>query len=208
MRLLNETFKDDLLYVFHHEQCQNMEENFLVIVRKGAEITPIPGCKIMHYDEDFESFLTFKLHGKSRKMMTMLSLEQCHALLDRITWGVLSFDIDGLPYSVGMNHVRIGKRIFFHCGPKGYKLAGIGQKATYFVNEDFGPALNVGTHSFNSVSCLGTLKAVENLELKKEVLLSMVEKLAPIHPWNEDMPKRTTVLELELDFMQGKGHVY
>lgn len=58
-----------------------------------------------------------------RRFRQQLSLEECQAVLDRGTSGVLAVTGDeGWPYAVPLSYVREGKRLLFHCATAGHKL--------------------------------------------------------------------------------------
>lgn len=208
MGYLETVYGDDLLYVFAKEQCNSLDTSCLAIIRDNAEIKEVPGVTVMKYSEDFESMLNFPVFPKTRKPAIAMSLRQMHEMLDRVTYGVLSFNDGEMPYSVGLNYLRIENDLYFHGAMVGHKLEGLNKLCTLFVTEDFGPALKIGTHSFNSVIVHGKLVEVTDVELKKDILLGMVNKLAPVHPWNDQMPIRTTVMKLDTNYMTGKNHIY
>ena len=55
-----------------------------------------------------------------------LSLEECAAILNRGTAGVLAlFGDDGYPYAVPISYVYDGNKIYFHCAKSGHKLDAI-----------------------------------------------------------------------------------
>lgn len=161
----------------------------------------------MHYQDDFESLLAFSLPTKNRKNKQLISLNQCYKIMDKIHYGVLSFTHEGLPYSVALNHIIIDNRIFFHCAKSGYKLNSIEQRATYLIVEDLGINLKAGTHNHNSVAVFGTVHEVTEFETKKAALLEIVSHLAPEHPYNDKMVDTTNIIELEIDYINGKTHI-
>lgn len=196
----------DILHIFTKAQCKDLKQEYLVIVRNQAVQVPFSDCKVMTVEEDFESFLTYNVPQKSRKLNLMLDVEQIESVMDRISHGVLNFMIEDIPYSIGINHCIVEGRIFFHCGKQGYKLNGIGHRASYTVVEDLGVA-KIGTYNFQSVYILGQLEEVTDFEMKKKVLLRLVEHLAPQHPYNDEMPLRTCIFELKPEFFSGKTHI-
>lgn len=127
--------------------------------------------------------------------------------MDKIHYGVLSFTHEGLPYSVALNHIIVDNRIFFHCAKSGYKLNSIEQRATYLIVEDLGINLKAGTHNHNSVAVFGTVHEVTEFETKKTALLEIVSHLAPEHPYNDKMVDTTNIIELEIDYINGKTHI-
>lgn len=206
MNQLMEIYQNDLLYVFHDKQLQGIQERHLVIIKDQCKIIEVEDCMIMHYSDDFEQYLNFKIPTKNRKRKQLISIGECYNLIKVKEYGVLSFQKDEFPYSVGINHIFYKNRIFFHGAMQGYKLNGIGKKATLIVINDLGINQEVGTHNHESVIVYGTLENVEDFALKKEVLLELI-KLAPKHPINDKMIHATKVLELKIDYITGKSHI-
>lgn len=204
-----EKFRNDerVVYVFSKEECIDLEKDFLVIIKDDSEMQD-DRCQIMHYSEDFESLLKVKLPTKIRKPHKLLSLQQCYDVMKRIDYGVLSITSDNYPYSVGINHIIVDNRIYFHCAKSGYKLNGIDKLASFTVIEDLGINLDVGTHNHRSVAVFGKLKMVEDNDIKRTALLQLVHDLAPKHPYHDRMLTTTHILELEIDFIIGKVHIH
>jgi len=204
---IKEIYQNNLIYIFRQDQCLHLSEKYLVIVKNDCEIQKTDHCLTMHYQDDFESLLKFNLPTKMRKTKQLLSYEETYTLIEKNTYGVLSFNSQNIPYSVGLNHVMINGQLYFHCAQSGFKLNGIGQRASFLVIEDLGVNLDVGTHNHNSVYVLGTLKEITDFDEKKTVLLKLVEKLAPKHPYNDRMLSFTNILKLDIDYMIGKTHI-
>lgn len=207
MNYIQELYQDQLVYIFLKEQCLDLKEDYLVIIKDDSEIKELDKCLIMHYQDDFESLLKNPLPTKMRKTKQLLSYQQSCEIINQANYGVLSFSYQNIPYSVGINHIMIDGHIYFHCAQKGFKLNGIGQRVHFLVVEDLGINLEAGTHNHQSVSVLGTLKEVTDFDTKKSALLALVEKLAPKHPYNDNMLKFTNILELDIDYMIGKTHI-
>ena len=53
--------KDDLLYVFKKEQCIDLKEEALVIVKVSCEELNLKNCLVKRYSDDFESLLKIKI---------------------------------------------------------------------------------------------------------------------------------------------------
>lgn len=208
MNNIKEIYQNNLIYLFKQEQLINPDVKYLIIIKNECEIIKIPDCKIMHYQDDFEKLLKFKLPSKIRKTDKLISLNQCHEILTKINYGVLSFTHHDLPYSVGLNQIILNNRIFFHCAKSGYKLNAIDQKATFLVIDDLGVNQDIGTHNHNSVAIFGTIRKVSDTETKKATLLKLINDLAPKHPYHDKMIEKTNILELEIDYIIGKSHLY
>ncbi len=207
MNQINEIYQKQLIYIFKKEQCVDLTADYLVIIKDDSPIIPIANCVIMHYQDDFESTLKIKLPTKMRKTKQLLSYQEACSIIEKQNYGVLSIICDGMPYSVGLNHIVLDGRIFFHCSMSGFKLNGINQPATFLVVEDLGINLEVGTHNHCSTALFGILRQVSDLSTKKAALLKIVADLAPKHPYNDHMLTFTNILELEVNYMIGKTHI-
>lgn len=68
-----------------------------------------------------------------RRKKQMLSLEECVAVLDNGTSGVLAVDGDNdYPYAVPLSYVYCDSKIFFHCARSGHKLDAIARNEEGF----------------------------------------------------------------------------
>ena len=207
MDKIKDLYQDDLIYIFTRSQLRDLNTDYLAIIKNECSIQTINNCITMHYQDDFESLLAFSLPTKNRKNKQLISLNQCYKIMDKIHYGVLSFTHEGLPYSVALNHIIVDNRIFFQCAKSGYKLNSIEQRATYLIVEDLGINLKAGTHNHNSVAVFGTVHEVTEFETKKAALLEIVSHLAPEHPYNDKMVDTTNIIELEIDYINGKTHI-
>lgn len=207
MDKIKDLYQDDLIYIFTRSQLRDLNTDYLAIIKNECSIQTINNCITMHYQDDFESLLAFSLPTKNRKNKQLISLNQCYKIMDKIHYGVLSFTHEGLPYSVALNHTIVDNRIFFHCAKSGYKLNSIEQRATYLIVEDLGINLKAGTHNHNSVAVFGTVHEVTEFETKKAALLEIVSHLAPEHPYNDKMVDTTNIIELKIDYINGKTHI-
>ena len=207
MNEIKKIYKDGLIYVFNQSQLKNLDTDFLVIVKDGCDIIQSDKYTVMQYHENFEYYLNFKLPSKNRKPKMIMNLDECHKVIDSIHYGVLSFCYDDLPYSVALNHIIINSRIIFHGSKNGFKLNGIGQRATYLIVDDLGINLELGTHNYNSVALFGRIKAVDDFETKKAALIELVKHSNSKHPYNDKMTETTNFFELEIDYINGKSHI-
>lgn len=200
-------YGDDLIYIFPKKHLIHSGHECLVVIRDGCQVQEVSDCLTMHYSENFESLVCCPLPGKNRLRKQIISLWQCGEIMERVPFGVLSFSNGVLPYSVGLDHILVGDRIFFHCSKTGYKLTGIGQQAVYLVVEDLGVSEEFSTHNHNSVAVFGTLRQVTDLETKKTALKQLCTRLSPKHPVTDEMAVNTNILELEVDYVNGKSHI-
>lgn len=206
MNEIQELYQDDLIYIFNKNQI-NLDKDYLVIIKDSREIVEVDNCLVMHYQDNFEELLNFKIPTKNRKTKQLISYQQCKTLLNKIEYGVLSFQEGSIPYGVGLNHIILDDHIYFHCARSGFKLNSRNKRAHYLVVDDLGINKEVGTHNHDSVSIIGEVVEVLDFDTKKAALLQLVASLAPKHPYNDKMVDSTTILELKIDYMIGKTHI-
>lgn len=203
---LNNVYGDDLLMVFTSLKNENLQA--LAVVRDGVELKELENVLSMHYSEDFESQLTYKIPAKTRKPFKLLSLKRTMDVLESQIYGVIGCVVDDMPYAYGINYVVVDGHIYFHTGRKGYKLAAMGTKASFNVIEELGLAYN-GTHNFRSVQVYGTLTPTEDYDIKKTVLTKLATEINPNHtPYVDSMQATTLVYEIELDYMMGRENLF
>ena len=197
---------NEIMYVFDKKNTTIGKD--VIVVKDGCEIEEREDALVLHYADNFEQYITYSLPNKTRKPIRNMSLEDNYKILDKVHWGTLSFSIDDLPYSVGVNHIIVNNKIYFHSAKQGFKLKGMGKRACYFVVDDLGGGKTAPTHSYESVYMVGNLKEVTDFDTKKAALLEIVAHLAPHHPYNDAMVGNTFIFELELEYMIGKSHIY
>lgn len=205
MDKMSELYKENLLFVFD-KHLVNTDKSKMILVKDEADIIEIEDALTLHYSEDWKQYLDIVLPSNMRFTRKLLSYDECWQVIKKLTYGTLAFSTGGYPYVFGMNHVVLNGHIYFHCGPNGYKLEGINKKVTFNFIEDLGLNYEIGTHNSRSVSVYGTMKVVEDVSLKREILLKMLEDLKVNHVWTERMPITTNVLEIEIDYINGKEH--
>lgn len=207
MNKIKDLYHDNLIYIFTKKQLRHQDATFLIIIKDDCPIVPLDNCITMHYQDDFESLLNFSLPTKNRRTKQLISLPQCYEILAKINYGVLSFCHDGLPYSVGLNHIIVNDRIFFHCAKNGFKLNSINQRAAFLVIEDLGINPAASTHNHYSVAITGTIREITDINTKKTALLKIISDHAPAYPYNDTMVENTNIIELEVDYIIGKSHI-
>ena len=149
---------------------------------------------------------TFLPVEKIRHPEKLISYQRCWEVINELRYVTLCINTDTYPHAVGMNHIVLDGHIYFHCAQKGYKLKGLDHKVNYNLIQDLGINTEIGTHNHRSVSVYGILKEVKDLSIKKDVLLKLIEGTK--HPYHDRMLQTTKILEIEIDFIQGKEHIY
>lgn len=166
------------------------------------------GDHCMHYSDDWESLLSFQVPGKMRKTKQLLNYNESVNIINKISYGVLSF-FDEIPYSIPLDHIYMNGKLYFHTSKTGYKINGVGKQISYIVVEDCGINEEKTTHNHRSVYMLGILEEVENKETKKDVLETLVHTLCPTQKVDitDQMIDNVNILELDIQYMIGKEHI-
>ncbi len=144
-----------------------------------------------------------------------LSLDECLKLLDSTSVCVLSLNgPDGWPYSVPVNFVRIGDKLYYHGRRTGTRVRCMeGDDRCTLVAysedgyEDYGENACDTTTLFGSVVVRGRVKTVESDDLKLTVLKAMLEKVTPEKkdfPINAEIVSRTGMFEISIEEITGK----
>lgn len=162
----------------------------------------------MHYSDDWESLLLFKVPGKMRKTKQLLNYNESMNILHKISYGVLSF-FDEVPYSVPLDYIYMNGKLYFHTSKTGYKIKGVGKQVSYTIVEDCGINEEKTTHNHRSVYILGILNKVEKHETKKEVLETLIRTLCPTQKVDitGQMVDNVNILEIDIQYMIGKEHI-
>lgn len=176
----------------------------LTIVKDDTPLTD----HCMHYSDDWESLLPFKVPEKMRKTKQLLNYNESMNILHKISYGVLSF-FDEIPYSIPLDHIYMNGKLYFHTSKTGYKINGVGKQVSYTVVEDCGINEEKTTHNHRSIYILGILNEVEEQETKKDVLETLVHTLCPTQKVDitEQMVDNVNILEIDIQYMIGKEHI-
>lgn len=198
--------KDDLLAII---PANKTKLNKPMLIIKDSSTFSDNYFAVYHYSEDFEKELTFALPTKNRKTNQILTLSAATKIINKIPFGVLSFQYDDIPYGVSVNHVYKNGKLYFHCATSGFKLHAINKRVSYLIVEDLGINEAMATHNHNSVMIQGTLLLEEDEAIKKEVLLLLMQHLAPSNHKNitRAMVTNTNILVLDIDYIHGKSHI-
>jgi len=147
-----------------------------------------------------------------RRSRQQLSREECEAILGRGKTGVLGVIGDGgYPYTVPMNYVYAGGRIFMHSATSGHKIDAIranGRVLFCVVDSDAVAPAEYTTH-FRSVIAFGRARIVEDEARKLASLRALGDKYNPGHDdaLDAEVAKgfaRLHMIELEVEHLTGK----
>lgn len=132
-----------------------------------------------------------------RRKNQVLSHEECLAVLDRGTSGVLAVQGDnGYPYAVPLSYVYENGKLWFHCAREGHKLDAIlrDPKVSFcVVDRDQVVPLEYTTY-FRSVVLFGKARVLEDpVEIR-----AALEKLALRYAPEDSVAHREAILKKEL----------
>ena len=132
-----------------------------------------------------------------RRKDQVLSREECLAVLDRGTAGVLAVHgDDGYPYAVPLSYAYEDGKLWFHCARTGHKLDAIlrDPKVTFcVVDRDQVVPLEYTTY-FRSVILFGKARVLED----PAEIRTALEKLALRYAPEDSEAHREAILEKEL----------
>lgn len=132
-----------------------------------------------------------------RRKNQVLSHEECLAVLDRGTSGVLAVQGDnGYPYAVPLSYVYENGKLWFHCAREGHKLDAIlrDPKVSFcVVDRDQVVPLEYTTY-FRSVVLFGKARVLE----EPTEIRAALEKLALRYAPEDSEAHREAILEKEL----------
>lgn len=148
-----------------------------------------------------------------RRKKQALSQEECAAVLNRGTSGVLAVSgDDDYPYAVPISYVYDGSRIYFHCAKSGHKLDGVkrNRKVSFCVIDQDRIVPEEYTSYFRSVIAFGTMRILEDEGEKRAAIGKLAVKYAPddsADNRNAAIDREWTplcMLEMTIDHMTGK----
>lgn len=147
-----------------------------------------------------------------RRFRQALPQEECYALLDRGTHGVLAVAGEGgYPYAVPLSYARMGDKLIFHCAQAGHKLDAIRScdKVSFCVVDQDKVVPEEYTTYYRSVIAFGTVRELEGEEKRRAI-----EELGKrYHSTDSDAHReeyiekdwdRVCMLELDMEHLTGK----
>ena len=151
-----------------------------------------------------------------RRKRQALSAQDCAAVLDRRSSGVLALMGDGgYPYAVPLNYVRDGEKLYFHCAKQGHKVDAVRRepRASFCVIDQDQVVPEEYTSYFRSVIAFGTIRILEDDGEKRAAVEKLAKKYFPT-----DTPKHREqiirrdwpplcMLEMTVEHLSGKQAV-
>lgn len=147
-----------------------------------------------------------------RRKGQQLSTEDCEAILNRGTSGVLAVSGDGdYPYAVPLSYCYDGEKIYFHCAKTGHKLDAIekNNKASFCVIDADDIVPERFTTYYKSVVVFGRAHIITDSGDKRRAITALSERYSPgeknAQQEIEQSWERFCMLELDIEHMTGKA---
>ncbi len=147
-----------------------------------------------------------------RRKGQQLSTEDCEAILNRGTSGVLAVSGDGdYPYAVPLSYCYDGEKIYFHCAKTGHKLDAIkrNNKVSFCVIDADDIVPERFTTYYKSVVVFGRAHIITDSGDKRRAITALSEKYSPgeknTQQEIEQSWERFCMLELDIEHMTGKA---
>lgn len=148
-----------------------------------------------------------------RRSRQALSKDECCAVLERCTNGVLALSGDeGYPYALPISYVFSDGKIFFHSAMEGHKIDSVrrDEKASFCVVDMDDVQSSRFTTFYRSVIAFGRIRIIEDEEKKMDAIRLLSEKYCSAEKsekidleisgaWN-----RFLMLEFEIEHLSGK----
>lgn len=118
-----------------------------------------------------------------RRFKQALSPEECRAVLERGTSGVLALTGDGgWPYAVPLSYVYADGKLYFHSAKSGHKVDAIRScpRASFCVIDQDHIVPEEYTTYFRSVIAFGTVRILEEDGEKRAAIEKLAVKYAPV----------------------------
>ncbi len=154
------------------------------------------------------------MYRNMRRSDRQISREEAMEILRNGEYGFLAtVGGDNQPYAVPLSYIVIENEIFFHCALSGQKLDNIAheEKVCFSVAGETQPVYdNNFTTYFESAVVFGKARIIEDLDMKKEVLLKLAEKYLPEYMNMADKAidgsmTKTAVCAVTIDHITGKA---
>ena len=140
--------------------------------------------------------------------------DECYALLDTGTYGVMSTAVDNQPYSVPLSYVWQNGKVYFHCALTGRKLdiLAVNQNVCFsVVCNDVGAFFENGNYStiYSSVIVFGKCRSVADPAERNSALRALCQKYLPdcmdsVDAAIQRSGKITAVYRIDPEYITGK----
>lgn len=149
---------------------------------------------------------------KMRRAERELPEGQAKKILKNGSYGVLALAGDGgYLYTVPLNYVYDGERIYFHCAAEGHKIDAIARdnKCSFCVVENGGVIEDRFTTKYRSVIAFGKIYEETDEKCRENVFRLMMQSLTPsvTNEKREEMShcQKARILAMDIGYLSGKG---
>jgi len=147
-----------------------------------------------------------------RRSKQQLSNEECIAILEKGTSGVLAVEgDDGYPYAVPLSYVFWNGQIIFHCATSGHKLDALkrNEKASFCVIGQDDVVPEKFTTAYRSVIVFGRAQLLDDANAKRLALELLTQRYAPAHKQEgmkriEEALGHVCMVAIHIEHMTGK----
>lgn len=147
-----------------------------------------------------------------RRFTQALSVEECEAILQRNTAGVLAVSgDDDYPYAVPVSYVYLDSKLYFHSAVVGHKIDGItrNDKVSFCVIDQDTIVPEEYTTYFRSVIAFGRARILTDEKAKRHALEALAAKYSPDDAQGRDREinqsfDRVCCIELSIEHLTGK----
>lgn len=138
--------------------------------------------------------------------------EEAYSILERAGFMTLSTVLDdGHPYAVPLNHILLGKSVYFHCAMEGQKNDSFKKENRVFLSavESFEILPDKFSTNYRSASAFGKIFPVWEGEEKYMALRGIIKKFSPefIESGNvyiDKMAEKTMIYRIDIEHITGK----
>nr|MDD6335960.1 pyridoxamine 5'-phosphate oxidase family protein [bacterium] len=133
------------------------------------------------------------------------------SILDQAVYGTLALQSTDGPYAVPLNFARIGRALYFHVAPQGFKLELMEQdgRAAFSAVTDVAVDAPRMTTLYRSAMAFGALRRVEDEAEAIAALNAIAAKYAPQVAFDAVAcanRKRVTILRMDIAHLTAKGN--
>lgn len=148
-----------------------------------------------------------------RRLRQQLSRQECEAVLDRGTSGVLAVTGDGgWPYAVPLSYARREGKLLFHCAKGGHKLDALERepRASFCVIDRDQIVPGEFTTYYRSVIVFGTVRILRSPAELEAAARALTDKYSPLETPEavrreiDGALNRMYILEMDMEHMTGK----
>jgi nitroimidazol reductase NimA-like FMN-containing flavoprotein (pyridoxamine 5'-phosphate oxidase superfamily) len=152
------------------------------------------------------------MYREMRRKDKEMGMGETKSFLADAQVGRLAMSKDDEPYVIPVNFVYFKEKIYFHCAIEGQKIGYLAKNSQVCFEVDEFLGMRKGrtpctsTVKYRSVIAFGKAAFIEDVNVKKEVLMSLVKKYGgdSSGSLDEETFKRTLLVAIAVERMTGK----